>query len=577
MVSKETRFILGMLKNHKKELSLIITLSFFGSVIGTAVPFLYGKIFDLAIVPKTTLNFLFSLIIIWFAMSLISTILSNKGLYFGTVLGTKLALKSEVDIYSHFMNLPIAFHKKQKKGEILEKVSRGSWEFEQLVANLSEILPLLLSLIFATGVLISIKKELAVLFVGLLFFSLTVALSRTKELLELQKKEIKEYEKRYGELYDKLYNIFLIKNFSTEEKESERLVKKFLNQLLEITKQNQKKWHSAFLLQRISRSTSLVILLGSAILLLKNGLISQGEFITFFGYVNMAFNPIGRLSHIYRNYRRSKIFIGRMLKLKMKIPEKMHHGNKKIRDFKGKISFKNVSFSFQKGRKILKGINLEIDAGESIAIVGKSGVGKTTLSELILGYYKPEKGKILLDGVEIRELDIRWLRKQIAIVPQDPSLFNATLLENIRYAKPNATMKEIIKACKAAHAHEFITKLKNGYKTVVGERGVRLSAGQRQRIAIAMAFLKSPRILILDEPTSALDAHLEKKIKKSIEELTKNRTALIIAHRLSTIKNVDRIIVLKKGKIVEEGKHGELIKKRGEYYRLYKTQFEKEK
>jgi len=577
MVSKETRFILGMLKNHKKELSLIITLSFFGSVIGTAVPFLYGKIFDLAIVPKTTLNFLFSLIIIWFAMSLISTILSNKGLYFGTVLGTKLALKSEVDIYSHFMNLPIAFHKKQKKGEILEKVSRGSWEFEQLVANLSEILPLLLSLIFATGVLISIKKELAVLFVGLLFFSLTVALSRTKELLELQKKEIKEYEKRYGELYDKLYNIFLIKNFSTEEKESERLVKKFLNQLLEITKQNQKKWHSAFLLQRISRSTSLVILLGSAILLLKNGLISQGEFITFFGYVNMAFNPIGRLSHIYRNYRRSKIFIGRMLKLKMKIPEKMHHGNKKIRDFKGKISFKNVSFSFQKGRKILKGINLEIDAGESIAIVGKSGVGKTTLSELILGYYKPEKGKILLDGVEIRELDIRWLRKQIAIVPQDPSLFNATLLENIRYAKPNATMKEIIKACKAAHAHEFITKLKNGYKTVVGERGVRLSAGQRQRIAIAMAFLKSPRILILDEPTSALDAHLEKKIKKSIEELTKNRTALIIAHRLSTIKNVDRIIVLKKGKIVEEGKHDELIKKRGEYYRLYKTQFEKEK
>ena len=253
----------------------------------------------------------------------------------------------------------------------------------------------------------------------------------------------------------------------------------------------------------------------------------------------------------------------------------MKHGDKKLKEIKGEILFKDISFSYSKNKEILKDINLKINAGESVALVGKSGVGKTTLSELIIGYYKPKKGKIFLDGVDISKLDLKWLREQIAIVPQDLNLFNDTLLNNLRYASPKASFKKVIEACKAASAHEFIIKLKKGYKTFVGENGIKLSMGQRQRIAIAMAFLKNPKILILDEPTSALDPESEEKVKKSIERLIKDRTTIIIAHRFSTIKKADEIIVLKNGRIVEKGNHFQLIKKRGEYYKLYSLQNKK--
>ncbi|RLG12277.1 hypothetical protein DRN73_02975 [Candidatus Pacearchaeota archaeon] len=571
----EKEFILEYFKRHKKVLSLIIFLSVIGAVFSALTPFIYGKLFDLSIIPNTALNFLLTLIALWFILTILSDYLSNKVSFLGMVFGSEIALESESEAYGHFLSLPISFHKKEKRGEILNKISRGSWELQSLFETASEILPQFLMLIFAMGMMFWIKFELAIILMIFFLIYSVFALNKTSSFLKIQKRENKEFEKRYGEVYDKLYNVFLVKNFAMEEKEKENFLKAFTKKLLPVIKKNQRKWTSFSFIRDVFFSTSFVVVLGLAILFLRKNSITPGEFVMFFGYINMALFPLRRIGEIYRNYKRSSVAIKRIVRLKNLIPEKMKHGDKKLKEIKGEILFKDISFSYSKNKEILKDINLKINAGESVALVGKSGVGKTTLSELIIGYYKPKKGKIFLDGVDISKLDLKWLREQIAIVPQDLNLFNDTLLNNLRYASPKASFKKVIEACKAASAHEFIIKLKKGYKTFVGENGIKLSMGQRQRIAIAMAFLKNPKILILDEPTSALDPESEEKVKKSIERLIKDRTTIIIAHRFSTIKKADEIIVLKNGRIVEKGNHFQLIKKRGEYYKLYSLQNKK--
>lgn len=292
----------------------------------------------------------------------------------------------------------------------------------------------------------------------------------------------------------------------------------------------------------------------------------------FLGYINLSYSPFFRLAQFYRSYRRASVSIKRMLWLENLVPEKMKHGDKIIKDFRGKIEFKEISFGYTKNKYILKNINLKISPGKTIALIGESGVGKTTLSELILGYYKPNNGKILMDNIEISELDLEWLRKNISIVPQEIIVFNDTLLNNIKYANPKAKFENITNATKSANAHEFIMSFPKKYNTLVGERGIKLSTGQKQRLAITMAFLKDPKILILDEPTSSLDAESEKRVQEGLKRLIKGRTTIIIAHRFSTVKNADKIVVLEKGKIIEIGNHLELMKRGGKYCYLYKLQ-----
>ncbi len=570
--SSVKRFFLDMSKTHKKEMTRIIAIATFGSVLTAFVPYIYGKLFDLSLIPNTTITLLLSLIGLWAVLGLISNFTSARTSALGDTLGAKLSLESEVDAYGHFLTLPITFHKNKKTGEILQKISRGSWQLQYFIQMVSSILPSIIFLIFALIAMLIIQWQLGliVLFTFILYSLVTLKL--TKPVLKSQEDMHKAFEKEYGNVYDKLYNVFLIKNFAMEESEKKQFLKSFIGKALPPYKDSAEKSAKLQHIQGIIYNLSFVAVLGTAIFFLRNGQISQGEFIMFFGYINLSFSPFFRLSEFYNFYKRASVAIKRIIKLKNLVPEAMKHGNKVIEEFKGAIDFKNIDFSYNKDKEILKDINLEINSGESVALVGESGVGKSTLSELIFGYYQPTKGNIYLDKINISKLKLKWLRENIAIVPQEISIFNDTLINNIKYANPKASFDDIIKSARAANAHEFIMSLPKKYKTYVGERGVKLSVGQKQRIAITMAFLKNPKILILDEPTSALDAKSERNVQEGIKKLISGRTTLIIAHRFSTVKNVDKIVVLDKGKIVEMGNHQELMKRKGKYYELYSLQ-----
>jgi len=571
-MSQERKFVLKMLRSGKKDLKKIILVATFGALLAVIIPYIYGKVFDLATVPGSSGNLLLGLIGLWLIMSLISNYISSKTGYMGEILGTKISLKAEAEAYSHFLTLPISFHKKEQKGDVLHKISKGSWAFEDIITSISDILPQMLMLLFSLIAMFIIKWQIALVvltsFITYLFFTLHLV----KPEMAARRKERKAFEKQYGAIYDKIYNVFLVKNFAMEEDESHRISKSLMGKALPVVEKAAERSKSVSMVQGIIHSVSFVAVLGLAILFLKRGEITSGQFIMFFGYTNLAFGPFRFFGRIYRIYKRSSVAIRRLIRLREINPERMKHGNKTIQNFKGGISFQNINFEYVKGREILKDVSLDIKPGESIALVGKSGVGKTTLSEILMGYYKPKRGKIYLDNIRLKKLQLKWIRDQIAIVPQDLNLFNDTLINNMKYANPKATKEEIVEAARAAFADEFIQDLPKGYNTMVGESGIKLSMGQRQRIAIAMAFLKNPKILILDEPTASLDAESERKVQEGINKLIKGKTTIIIAHRFSTVKNVDRIIVLSKGKIAETGKHEELMAKKGIYHDLYTLQ-----
>ena len=303
---------------------------------------------------------------------------------------------------------------------------------------------------------------------------------------------------------------------------------------------------------------------------------SFGTFAFFLACLLMLIRPFKKLSQVNSINQQALAASNRIHEVLDTQPTVIESGKEKdLAKFSKEIEFRGVSFSYEE-QEVLSNINFRVKAGEIVAVVGPSGVGKSTLVDLIPRFYDPKKGDIFIDGINIRDVSLKSLRGQIGIVTQETILFNDTIKANIAYGNPNVSMERIIQAAKRAYAHEFISNLTNGYDTIIGDRGIRLSGGERQRIAIARALLKDPSILLLDEATSQLDSASEKIVQEALDSLIINRTVFIVAHRLSTIRNAHRIVVLDKGRIKEEGAHEELLQKKGLYYRLYQsqTQFE---
>ncbi len=334
-------------------------------------------------------------------------------------------------------------------------------------------------------------------------------------------------------------------------------------------------WDNTIFFQQIIFSLGFVMVFAYAISLLKINQISSGELIMFLGYLNLIQVPLSDLLWQWHSFQKGMTVIKRVREILEIKTEDYNLSGEVLKEAKGKVEFKNVSFGYQNKNLILNEINLLALPGQKIAVVGGSGEGKTTLVDLLSLYFLPSKGKILIDGIDVRNLNLQFLRKIIAYVPQEIILFNDTIKNNIRYGKPDAADEEIVAAVKAANADRFIETLPKKYEQLVGERGIKLSTGQKQRLAIARALIRDPKILILDEATSSLDVESEKLVQDALEKLIENRTTFIIAHRLSTIRKANKILVLEKGRIIEQGTHQELIKKKEVYFKFYSLQFQK--
>ena len=480
-------------------------------------------------------------------------------------------------LYNHIQKLSLGYFNKEKSGTITSVIIN---DVEQLQGALSVAFQKLFVepiniLTFAT-LLFIISWKLALIAIVIIPLAGVAIITIGKSIRRKSRRTQKKIAEIMQILSENLSSIRIVKAFVNEKEE----IKKFSRETTNYLSLHLKRARLDLIAAPITESFGVIIgvvLLwyGGSEVILQRGLIAE-DFIRFILILFSILGPIKQLSNVNIRIQAGAASAERIFNLLDTEPQIVEINNPtKLQNFKSEVVFKNVNFEYFAGDgPVLDNINFSIKKGEVVALVGPSGSGKSTIADLIPRFYDVNSGSIMFDGEDIKNASLASLRNNLGIVSQEVVLFNDTIRNNIAYAQPNKDESEIRKAAEAANALEFIEKTQDGFDTVVGERGVKLSGGQKQRLAIARALLKNPSILILDEATSALDTESEKKVQKAIESLMKDRTALVIAHRLSTVQNADKIIVIEKGVVVENGSHSELYEKNGLYRRLYDIQFD---
>jgi ATP-binding cassette subfamily B protein len=494
--------------------------------------------------------------------------------YQGHSMGARMESDMREELFDHYQKLSFAFYDEQRTGQLMTRLTNDIFWLTELYHHGAE--DLVISLIMFVGAfLILININVPLTLVVFLFLPLMAVYAfyfnrRMNAALRVTKDRIGDIN---AQIEDTLAGIRVVKSFGNEEVEREKFVHAN-RRFVEARRAGYKS--EAYFSTGMNAFTELltiaVIVFGSVTIV--NAQIDLADLVTYLLCVGILIQPIKRMVNFARLYQEGITGFARFMEALEVEPDIVDQpGAVDLPCAKGNIEFRNVSFRYREDHNdVLKNISLNIKAGEYIALVGTSGVGKTTLCSLIPRFYEVSEGAILLDGIDIRQITMRSLRQQIGIVQQDVYLFAGTVAENIRYGKRDACMEEIVEAAKQANAHNFIMRLPDGYDTDIGQRGVKLSGGQKQRLSIARVFLKNPPIIIFDEATSALDNESERAVQESLERLASNRTTLVIAHRLSTIRNAKRIIVLTGSGIDEQGTHEELIARNGSYAALYNVQ-----
>jgi ATP-binding cassette, subfamily B, putative efflux pump len=494
--------------------------------------------------------------------------------YYAQWTASKILYDIRDQLYTHIQKLSFKYYSNTRSGEIISRVINDVEQTKTfVVSGLMNLWLDMATILIAIGIMFTMNVKLT--FVSLVLFPL-YALSVKYffgNLRKLTKSRSQALAEVQSYLHERVQGMQVVKSFAIEEHEQKQFSKQntnFLEKAIAQTRWNAKSFSAVNTITDIAP----LIVIGFSAYQVIDGQLTIGTMIAFIAYIDKLYNPLRRLVNSSTTLTQSIASMDRVFELidvKYDIEDSPHAVP--CENVQGNISFNNVSFSYNENEDlVLKNINLEVKKGETIALVGMSGGGKSSLVSLIPRFYDVTAGKILLDGTDIRNFNVRSLRDKIGMVFQDNILFSDSVKENILLGNPSATDEEVIQAAIAANAHEFIMNLPLGYDTKVGERGVKLSGGQKQRIAIARVFLKNPPLLILDEATSALDLESEHLIQESFETLAKDRTTFIVAHRLSTITHADRIVLIEHGEITEIGNHEQLMEKQGGYYRLFQVQ-----
>ncbi|WP_346867657.1 MULTISPECIES: ABC transporter ATP-binding protein [unclassified Clostridium] len=494
--------------------------------------------------------------------------------YWGHVMGVRLQYDMRKEVFAHLQTLPFSYFDDNKTGNIMSRIVNDLMDISELAHHGPEdVFISIIMLIGSFGLLCAINIKLTLIIFAcipiIIIFTMTKRMKMSKAFYDVRKKIAVVNTK----LENSISGIRVAKSFTNEEYEMEKFDEG--NTQFRTSRSSAYKYMAEFMSgMRFFVDMLNVVVLGFGGYFVYKGELGVIDLSTYFLYVAYFMQPIRRLTSFVEQYQSGMSGFKRFVELMDTKPDIVDSDNaREFKDVQGEIEFKNATFKYEGSEEILSNINLKIEKGKTLALVGPSGGGKTTICHLIPRFYELNKGKITIDGEDIKEITLKSLRKNIGIVQQDVFLFTGTIKDNILYGNPEADDDEVIEAAKNANIHDFIISLPEGYETYVGERGVKLSGGQKQRISIARVFLKNPPILILDEATSALDNTSELIIQKSLEKLSKGRTSIIVAHRLSTVKNADEIVVLTNKGIVEKGAHKELINSGEIYARLYNSQF----
>lgn len=495
--------------------------------------------------------------------------------YFGHMMGARMEADMRSDIFGHYQKLTFAFFDNQKVGHLLSRVTSDLFDISELLHHGPEdVLISFIKIIGSFVILWNVNVKLTLVAFAFVPVMVVFAVYYNKKMKRAFSQNRAKIADINSQIEDSLSGIRVVKSFANEKEE----LKKFhigndnFVKAKRVSYRYMGMYHSG--LTALTTMVTVAVLLAGAYFLTL-GTLGVADLVTFLLYINNFTEPVRKLVNSAEMFQNGYTGFERFLEILAIAPDIADKEDAiSVDKVKGEIEFKDVSFQYENHQdKVLNHVNLKVKAGEYMALVGPSGAGKTTLCSLIPRFYEATEGAVYVDGMNVKDIKLDDLRNNIGIVQQDVYLFAGTIMDNIRYGKPEATDEEVIRAARNANAHEFIMGFPDGYNTDIGQRGVKLSGGQKQRLSIARVFLKNPPILIFDEATSALDNESEKVVQQSLERLAENRTTFVIAHRLTTIQNAQRILVLTENGIEEEGNHEELLAKKGVYESLYHMHF----
>ncbi len=539
------------------------------------VPPLFQKAIVDEVIGESDLSQLGMLVGLLIAVYALQQLINAADMFIRHALGERFILDLRVRVYAYLQKLSLSFFERTSTGELMSRVTNDVNALEHFVTHGSALTIVdLLRLIGGAAILFVLDARLALLVllpVPILAIALRYFNTRIRPIYRRVRARLGDIN---AQLQDSLSGIRVIQAFVQEEQELDRFMTES-ESYYEARVQGIRYWATFFPSMRFVASMGTVIVLAAGSVMVIYGDLSLGTLVAFLSYTVSFYEPINRLTEIDNVFQEAIAAGERIFELLDTVADiKDAQEAIALPPIQGEVCFEAVHFRYGTGDEVLQDVTFDMAPGEVVALVGPSGAGKTSIANLLCRFYDPIRGRISVDGTDVRHVQISTLRSQVAVVLQDTFLFNTSVRDNLLYGKPDATDEELLAATKAAYAHEFVKALPDGYDTEIGERGVKLSGGQKQRLALARALLADPRILILDEATSSVDAEAEYLIQQALDAVLKGRTALVIAHRLSTIRNADKIIALEEGRIVEVGDHRELMERGGLYSQLYQRQLE---